>query len=192
MNKKPNLYGLLLAFKAKYPKYSDLCNEYIQKLISIPNYREIKPSYQFFSKDFNLPFNSYYELTWNIDEARRIIKANKLDSSKIKIKDLVDSATINSVHPEKFESSLKDYSPIIVAIIPHIDPPYVIIDGNHRVNSRIYSNIHEISGYMLEPKLHHQALVSLVDKRYHAIHFNLAMIDKCKDKNPTPLLIEVP
>jgi|GEM_PF-4343901 len=96
---------------------------------------------------------------------------------------VVDDSNLNKTHIEK---ALYNNEPIIVGYHPGISPPFVIIDGNHRVASKINMGENYVLGYLLKPTMHLKCMATKLDQALYLTHHNL--INHLRELNKEPLL----
>lgn len=128
-----------------------------------------------------ISLNSYYKIIWSINHLNTIITTQHLISQEIEISDLEDSLECNEINQNHLKYTKKE--PIIICEMPHINPKYIIVDGNHRLKAKCSGNVRTINGFILPIKVHAEAIKSEFIKNIVKIHFNMFLIANATSKH---------
>lgn len=143
---------------------------------------------EYYEQTVDLYGGSYYTITWNIGLAKNIAKKHYPQNPNMEfylptIAKFVDADTLDKAY---FHQALQNNEPIIAAYHPGVDPPFVIIDGNHRVMSKVNAGEKYISGYLLKPTMHLECMASTLDQALYIMHHNL--VNCIRELNQEPLM----
>ena len=131
---------------------------------------------QEFTADFPLYKDNYITSKWNITVANELVKEYSIPVTTLCINEVLPSSTVTEVNLSHLDYALKNNNPIIVAEMPQSPTKNIVIDGNHRVISRLHKGYHTIDAYVLQPSIHMLAMSSDLYTVLYGIHFNLAFI----------------
>lgn len=153
----------------------------------IKNYKTIlesSPTNDFFNKHFAQSIttgvkNDYYTMYWNID---KLTTSNEI--GKIRTVDFNIHFTRLIFNSELIEQTVKDIvrdgeinEPILLAWYSPIDS-FIIIDGNHRLQTAKKLSLTNIKARILTPDIHIKYMVNELCRNLYRIHHNLVMMQK--------------
>ena len=172
MEKALEIYGF--SKKNDYPSLSRELKRYKSRLKIPPKISGFFNFGENFIQKIEIDNNNFYEVTWSILVAKKMIKKYTpplLEFSLKEIINLVDQRWINESH---LSIALNNNAPIIMASYPPMvtKDKVLIIDGNHRVTSKYKDGQKKILGYMLEPQQHLKAMITEAHRRLYKIHAN--------------------
>lgn len=101
----------------------------------------------------------YCTLTWDIDKVKFIIEKFDIPVKRLNGEFLATTIAKNAIDPAYLIKAQKNNEPIIVASLPMINS-CAVIDGNHRVISKLQQGIKVINGYYLDPQYHYFAMLN--------------------------------
>ena len=127
---------------------------------------------QQYSYTHRFPNGDFYEIKWDIDIAKIIIKEEKLTIENLSVNKLALTISEDAIIPSYLTQALNNEKPIIVAYLYSLDC-FVVLDGNHRIISRFKDNRSSVKGYILHPQQH---FVAMVDDTSRAIYLSTVAI----------------
>ncbi|PFW75831.1 hypothetical protein COL23_13415 [Priestia aryabhattai] len=138
-----------------------------------------KDRYEIFSHQLNFDIGESFAVHYDIEKIHAALKGNSIEPEYI---DLVNSHIEISPTPYIKSKSL-DNRPIYMSFTPLIRSPYTVIDGNHRVNSKLRNGINVMDSYMIENPTF--SFVFKIEKLFykflfemHFLHWRLSLGDK--------------
>lgn len=112
--------------------YENLLNNYYNKE-KFNLYNEFISGTEYFEKEIIIQ-NNYIKLIINIDKLCNKINTGKYVSRDVPTKDLIVFSKDNSLCYEGKERAKTNTKKPILLYCPFVNPSFIIIDGNHRVN----------------------------------------------------------
>ncbi|WP_144553369.1 hypothetical protein [Bacillus sp. X1(2014)] len=141
--------------------------------------RPIKPGDYTFK--MNLRNGDFYDINWDIQKVKRVIRKKRVKSKQINIKPLLNYIDSSGIDISALSSAFQNTEPIIIGqMAPDLLPPRgeVILDGNHRVYSRHQKGINNVSAFIVPFEEHIKAVTGDIYKNLVKINFNLILIMK--------------
>ena len=89
-----------------------------------------------------------------------------------------ESIAPGAIERNRLEGAKTNTDPIIAVHYPILNkiPPFIVIDGNHRLFNNIQSGEEYIKGYLLSPEQQYEALAGELDRTLYKVHYNLGVI----------------
>lgn len=144
------------------------------------------PKDQCYTRTFELPEKSYYDITWSIPKLEKAIATYNLPLTTLCLDTLAPLVDQANIVPNHLEKALKNNSPVLVVRYPVASPSICLVDGNHRVIAKHKAGQTTIQGYLLEPEHHLEAMTYNVYRTLFKVHYNLSEIIKYMSlENPT-------
>ncbi|MBS4024007.1 MAG: hypothetical protein KGZ79_16580 [Dethiobacter sp.] len=131
---------------------------------------------QEFTANFPLYKDNFITLKWNIAVANELIKEYSISVTTLCINEVLSSSTVTEVNSSHLDYALKNNNPIIVAEMPQSPTKNIVIDGNHRVISRLHKSYRAIDAHVLQPSIHMLAMSSDLYCVLFGVYFNLAFL----------------
>lgn len=131
---------------------------------------------QLYDQRINFDRENYCTLTWDIERAKIICSELGVPVINLKVDELRRRMSPDAIEEEYVKKGLKNDEPIIVASLPMISS-YVVIDGNHRVESRYRKNIRAVKGYCMETGHHYFAMPNDTSR---ALFFVLTVVENIR------------
>lgn len=175
-NKIENLRSIIINYKRRINEASKNQIKDLQELL-------LKKENENYTHNIVLPNNDYYNLTWSISKAKKIIMDNKITPKTYSVSELYNYIAPGAVEKNNLDISYRNENPIIIVelqkyLLMDKPKPYVIIDGNHRLSVKNENNAKEIKGYLLHENIQIEALSSELDRILYKVHHNKhVMID---------------
>lgn len=165
-----------LAKKVK-PDICKLLDEHIKVISSFSNSRNIESieSSKTYGHKVILSTKKDYMIYWDIEKLEKDIESKKFECflKKFDIKTLLPSLQGTEIHTNYLSKAEENTKPIIIAILPFLyATPNIVIDGNHRVVSRV-DKASQILGYQLPPRVHINYMADGLSRAIYISHYNL-------------------
>ena len=193
---KYDLDGFFNEICAKLPelkneviKYRQLLKEStINNTVHISKNSLTTDEVEYYKQTIDLVGNSHYTITWNVELAKSVAKKYYPQGSNFEFYTpaIAKAVTIDNLNRAQLNKALSNNKPIIVGYHAATLPPFIIIDGNHRVASRINAGKMQISGYLLKPSMHLECMATKLDQVLYLIHHNFANYIRELNKEPLP------
>lgn len=136
------------------------------------------PKDQCYTRTFELPEKSSYDITWSIPKLERAINTYNLPLTTLSLDTLAPLVDQTNIVPSHLEKALKNDNPVLVVRYPVSSPSICLVDGNHRVIAKHRAGQSTIQGYLLEPEHHLEAMTYDVYRTLFKVHYNLSKIIK--------------
>lgn len=141
---------------------------------------------QCYTRTFELPEKSSYDITWSIPKLKKVIDTYNLPLTTLSLSILVPLVDQTNIVISHLEKALKNDNPVIVVRYPLSSPSICLVDGNHRVIAKYRAGHPTIQGYLLEPDHHLEAMAFNVHRTLFKFHYNINEIIKYMSlENPT-------
>ncbi|MEX1028672.1 MAG: hypothetical protein WDZ91_01350 [Paenibacillaceae bacterium] len=166
----------------------NLCQAYKDTLDKFAQSQEIiyGVSGEVYMREHVLPDNTVMHFAWSIQLIDQLIIKNNLQPKKMKIGPLVDWIDRNGLEQERLQHALKNDRPVYVIDYAPSNLE-ILVDGNHRVASRIMMYENEnmlISSHLIPAKIHVKALISSFQRAAFKILSNVGRMVVYLDKLP--------
>lgn len=161
-----------------YPGLQKILNYYKNELKKSSGLSALLNFKETFIQKIYINDNNFYVIAWRIPVVKKIIKKYNLPLCKFKLDEIIDLVHPQYINKAHLGTALKNNAPIFMVSYPPVltENKFLLIDGNHRVTSKHIAGQKEISGYILEPEQHLQAMVCKLDQTLFKIHYNYYMI----------------
>ncbi len=133
-----------------------------------------------YTHNIGLPNGDFYNLSWSIPKTEKVIKKHKLNPKSFKIKDIEHCIAPGAVNKNTLDLDRFNEEPIFIVELDErvfmSRPPYIIIDGNHRLACQSLRGNKEIRGYLLSKDIQHEAFLGELDLKLYQIQCNIHII----------------
>jgi hypothetical protein len=167
-NKIENLRSEIINYKNRLQQSSKKQISELQSLLVKDNRN--------YTHNIVLPSGDFYNLTWSLLKAKKVITENNIIPQKLSVKMLSECIAPGAVEQHHLELTRKNDKPIIIVELQkntlNAHYPYIIIDGNHRLTVNILKNEQYIQGFLIPENVHFEALSSELDLVLYKIHCN--------------------
>lgn len=138
---------------------------------------------EYFGRTIDFPEfdNNFYNIFWDIERAKKIIKKNNLIPYKIDYSHALNYVDKTNINNARLAFALHNNEPIIMANYDPLNLDFVI-DGNHRVYSRVRSKPRFIVGYVLTTEQSLDSMAGELFRNLFISHYNITKIIDSKNK----------
>jgi hypothetical protein len=167
MNNHPILFNLCQSYK-------DMLEVLVTRQEIIWNDQSVLIG-EIYMREHVLPDHTVVHFAWSIQLIKNLIIKNKLKPKKIKLGPLVDWIDRNGLEQERLGIALKNDKPVYVIDYAPSNLE-ILIDGNHRVASRILMYENEnmlISSHLIPANIHVKGLISSFQRTIFKILSNV-------------------
>ncbi|MDF2064948.1 hypothetical protein [Bacillus sp. Cr_A10] len=161
-SKTPSLEGL------KVPRNGEVLSELLNT-----------KSPQYFEQIIILPVgDDYYTVCWSVQKAKEVIKRHNIQLINFITKVVADGVPPGAVNTAYLEQALINNEPVIVIKYPLFSTrtQFIVIDGNHRIISRLQNGDKYVKGYLIDSELQNEALAGELDRILYVVHYNICAI----------------
>jgi len=133
-----------------------------------------------YTHNIGLPNGDFYNLSWSIPKAEKIVKKHKLGPISFKINHIECCIAPGAVNKSSLDLDIVNEKPIFIVELDERvfmeRPPYIIIDGNHRLACQSLRGDEEIKGYLLSKDIQHEAFLGELDLKLYQVQCNIHII----------------
>lgn len=178
-NTYPKLEQTIKRYKTKLEAASNEPADEIKDLLKTDNAMiNIDSNAQSFTQTINLPNGDFYDITWSVNKAIKVVETYSLPPISFFTDVISDGIAPGAIDPERLKGAQNNHNPILVVRYPLLNTrtKMIVIDGNHRLMNKIQKGEKEIRGYFLDVEHQEKALAGERDRTLYKIHYNLGII----------------
>lgn len=171
--------------KEIFPNIDKEINDYNKILILCENMIKKRTKGQNYTREFPLPSGGFYNMGWDIEKAKKIIKKRKLPVQEIRISLLWQNVSKENLDLKYINNNLtyNDYEPLIVVNYTPLNV-LIVIDGNHRIAKQAFRNVNGfIKVYILDNEHHLPAMLGEYFRVRYKIMHNFRLLENSYANN---------